>query len=149
MPGRIFSDRVRKVPMGGTRDAAEKFSGGVISTSGMLNQGPAVTWAKRVLPGPRSALMVVGYQDEESPGRRLLRLAESGAGEFELPRPDGVTNRVEVPAEVGRYRLGADANSAELASIVTRTRPARVMLVHGEAVSQARFGANRGSEPTP
>ncbi|MEX5712660.1 hypothetical protein AB1484_31450 [Parafrankia sp. FMc6] len=50
----------------------------VIATSGMLTAGPAVRWARELLPDARAGLMVVGYQDEDSPApvcSRWLRRA--------------------------------------------------------------------------
>lgn len=139
----IFSSQVRRVPPGGTAEAARTFRGGVvITTSGMLNQGPAVTWARRVLPDVNSALMVVGYQDEESPGAKLLRLADRGGGQFMLPsQREAEPETVTVHADVARYQLGAHANAEELAGIVQRLQPRQLMPVHGERGSQAQFAA--------
>lgn len=137
----IFSAQVRRVSPGGTNEAARTFRGGVvITTSGMLNQGPAVTWARRVLPDVNSALMVVGYQDEESPGAKLLRLADRGGGQFSLPTQRGLEpESVTVNAEVDRYQLGAHANADELAAIAQRMQARALMPVHGETNSQAQF----------
>ena len=139
----IFSPTIQRVPPGGTERAASTFRGGVvITTSGMLNQGPAVRWAERVLPDPTSALMVVGYQDEESPGAKLLRLAEAHGGTFELPAREGEEPlSVEVNAQVAKYQLGAHANADELATIVTQLQARQLMLVHGEPKSQSQFSA--------
>ena len=137
----IYGDQVRAVPVGGTEKAAQSFAGGVvITTSGMLNQGPAVRWAKRVLPDPNSALMIVGYQDAESPGARLLRLADAGGGVFDLPTREGEeTESVPVYADVSRHQLGAHANANELATIVSQMQARQVMLVHGERRGQEQF----------
>ena len=138
----IFAGNVRRVSIAGTGDAVRSFRGGVVvTTSGMLNQGPAVRWAKRVLPDPNSALMVVGYQDEESPGARLLRLADAGGGRFSLPSMnDARDEEVEVHADVRRYQLGAHANADELAVIAQKMQARQLMLVHGEPRAQAQFG---------
>ena len=77
-------------------------SGVVIATSGMLASGPAVTWARRVLPDPNSGLLLVGYQDPESPGQRLLSLTERGGGDFWLPNRDGTRDTVRVVATCGQ-----------------------------------------------
>jgi Cft2 family RNA processing exonuclease len=137
-PMQIFGPRVRAVPPRGTRDAiASLRSGVVIATSGMLTAGPAVAWAKTLLPDPTSGLMIVGYQDEDSPGARLLSLAGNGGGEFELPDVDGEPIRVPVKAQVGRYGLGAHATADELVTIAAEVGAREVMLVHGESRGQA------------
>ena len=83
-----------EVPKFGTQAAVANFRAGVvIATSGMMNQGPVVSWARKVLTDPASSVLVVGYQDEESPGRRLLALAEAGGGRFELPGRDHAEGR--------------------------------------------------------
>jgi Cft2 family RNA processing exonuclease len=112
-PLRIFGSRVRRVPTGGTHAAiASLRTGVVIATSGMLTAGPAVSWARALLPDPAAGLMIVGYQDEESPGGRLLALAEAGGGRFELPTPTGgPAVAVDVAAHVARYGLGAHASA--------------------------------------
>ncbi|GAA2818657.1 MBL fold metallo-hydrolase [Crossiella cryophila] len=139
-PLRIFGPRVRAVPPGGTRDAIGNLrSGVVIATSGMLTAGPAVAWAKALLPDPAAGLMVVGYQDEDSPGARLLELARTGGGEFELPNFEGELIRVPVRAQVNRYGLGAHANADELVAISADIGAHEVMLVHGERHNQATF----------
>jgi Cft2 family RNA processing exonuclease len=79
-PLRIFGSRVRRVPTGGTHAAiASLRTGVVIATSGMLTAGPAVSWARALLPDPAAGLMIVGYQDEESP-RRAVAGAGRGRG---------------------------------------------------------------------
>ncbi|WP_109507085.1 MBL fold metallo-hydrolase [Nocardioides speluncae] len=136
----VFSGRVRKVGPGETSLEVSRFrSGVVIATSGMLTAGPAVAWARRVLPDPNSALLVVGYQDAESPGARLLKLAVNGGGVFDLPRQGGGTEQAEVHAKVDQYQLGAHANADELAVIATEAGPKNLMLVHGAEVGQAKF----------
>ena len=83
--------------------------------------------------------MVVGYQDEDSPGGRLLALAEAGGGYFELPTADGPPSKVRVAAQVGRFGLGAHATADELVAITTEVAAGQVMLVHGEPASQEKF----------
>jgi Cft2 family RNA processing exonuclease len=136
-PLRIFGGNVRPVERGKTIDEKIRLKSGiVIATSGMLTSGPAVTWAKRVLPDPRSALMLVGYQDPQSPGSRLLNLT---GGRFALPNREGPPDEVEVLAKVENYRLGAHANEPELVNIADRLRPGKLMLVHGDANKQRQL----------
>lgn len=137
-PMRILGDKVRAVPPGGTRAAVATLrSGVVIATSGMLTAGPAVTWAKALLPDPAAALMVVGYQDADSPGGRLLTLSQNGGGEFELPTFEGEMIRIPVKARVDRYGLGAHATADELVTIAADIGAREVMLVHGEPQGQS------------
>ncbi|OLT24073.1 hypothetical protein BJF79_14050 [Actinomadura sp. CNU-125] len=112
-------------------------TGVVISTSGMLTGGPALQWARRILPEPGSALFISGYQDEESPGRALRDLADTG-GEFTLPDRAGEAT-VPVRARVATMRLSAHADRRGLLDVVDEVAPGRTMLVHGVAHRQRAF----------
>ncbi len=115
-------------------------SGVVISTSGMLTGGPAVAWAHEILPDPAGALLLCGYQDEESPGRALLELADSaGDRKLRLPGRDRDTV-VDVRARVDRFGLSAHADRDGLRRIVDEVSPSAVMLVHGYPAKQRQFG---------
>lgn len=119
------------------------FSAGVIiSTSGMMAGGPVMTWALDVLPDSSGALFLCGYQDEESPGRKLQQLARDArrgnTPSFPLQDQERLVH-VEVRAQVSTYSLSAHADRAGLLSIAKQTRPAATMLVHGEPRPQRRF----------
>lgn len=76
-PLKIFGDDVEEVAPGSRREQYMTMRRGVVvTTSGMLTGGPAVTWARWLLPDPKAALLVSGYQDEESAGHELLQLAD-------------------------------------------------------------------------
>lgn len=136
----IFGGKVRPVPRGQTRAEIVRMRPGVVvATSGMLHAGPSVAWARKLLPDPRSMLMVVGYQDEESPGRRLLDLAAAGGGMFDLPGSDGTYEQVPVNAKVGKYGLGAHASADDLVTISAEIGAKELMLVHGDYRGQQEF----------
>lgn len=103
----------------------------VISSSGMLAGGPSVQYAREIAKQERNAILLTGYQDEESPGRRLQELAERGSGTLRL----GGT-KVDVRCRVATYSLSAHADEAQLVSLVEALAPRHVVLVHGE--EQAR-----------
>lgn len=117
-------------------------SGVVITTSGMLSGGFAVPWAQEILPDPHSALFVCGYQDEESPGRALQRLARrddpTAPGTLTLPTETGVTT-VSVAARVETYSLSAHADRHGLLQIISDLAPEQTMLVHGLGREQKEF----------
>ena len=48
----------------------------IISSSGMLSGGPSVFYAETLAPDEKNAIFLTGYQDEESPGRRLQELKQ-------------------------------------------------------------------------
>ncbi len=137
-PLRVFSPQTRAVAPGETWDEIRALrSGVVIATSGMLHAGPAVSWARSILPDKDSAVLVVGYQEATSPGRRLLDLASAGAGTFDLPRSPGMDPAsVAVNASVETYQLGAHASAGELVTLAAEAAASQVMLVHGDPGAQ-------------
>ena len=48
-----------------------------VSSSGMLTGGPSVLYAKKLIAMEHADIIITGYQDEESPGRKLLNLLEN------------------------------------------------------------------------
>jgi Cft2 family RNA processing exonuclease len=140
----IFGGRVQRV-----RDRHHRHrlmqsfpSGVVITTSGMLSGGFAVPWAQEILPDPHSALFICGYQDEESPGRSLQRLARrddpDAPATLRLPAETGMT-AVTVAARVETYSLSAHADRNGLLDIIGELSPANTMLVHGVGRDQKEF----------
>jgi len=68
----FFSKTVQVVPYG-TRESilTDKTPKCIIASSGMLTGGASVEYAKALAPGENNAIFLSGYQDAESPGRRL------------------------------------------------------------------------------
>ncbi len=110
----------------------------IISSSGMLNGGPSVQYAQGIMGHEENAVFLCGYQDEESPGRQLLRLTEQPPEERRWILPDRV---VPVKARVELYGLSAHADRRELAQLVLQVQPEEVWLVHGD--DEAKRGLAR------
>ncbi|MDQ1304701.1 MAG: hypothetical protein QG671_528 [Actinomycetota bacterium] len=144
-PLRIFGGGVQEV-----RDANRPYllksfrKGVVVTTSGMLAAGPAVRWAREILPDPDSALLVAGYQDEDSPGAELLELSNGGHGTGRgKPRTFRLDDHdVAVNARVEQFGLSAHADRRGLSAIINEVAPHEVMLVHGMARKQRDFADN-------
>ncbi len=100
----------------------------IVASSGMLSGGPSQFYASRLASGEAHGILLCGYQDEESPGRKLLNLAEKFEGVLEL---DG--GPVPVRCRVEKYGLSAHADAGELSGLISRLKPAEVILVHGDA----------------
>src|SRR6266513_1246692 len=104
----------------------------IISSSGMLTGGPSAWYATRLAPQEDASILITGYQDEESPGRRLLDLAEQKKNTLDI---GGQT--VQVLCHVAKYNLSAHADGGELAAYATALQPKRVALVHGDEEARA------------
>ena len=94
----------------------------IVTTSGMLDGGPALTYIEKIRNDPKSGILMSGFQVEESNGYRLLH-----TGQLEI---NGVVETVN--CEVKRFDLSAHAGHSELVDFVNRCDPETVILVHGD-----------------
>lgn len=116
-----------------------------VSSSGMLSGGPSVTYARRIASMENGCIILTGYQDEESPGRKLLDLLEEteGAGERTLSL-DGVT--VPVRCRVCRAGLSAHGDQGEIRGLLERLSPRDLFLVHGDPEVVTGFGKSLNTD---
>ena len=98
----------------------------IIASSGMLTGGASVDYAKALAPREKNAIFLSGYQDAESPGRRLQEL---NTGDI-LSFPDGAA--VEVKCNVQRFHLSAHSDAIQLTKMIKQANPKAIALVHGE-----------------
>jgi putative mRNA 3-end processing factor len=94
----------------------------IVTTSGMLDGGPALSYIERIKNDPKSGILISGFQVEESNGYRLL-----STGQLEI---NGVLEKIN--CEVSRFDLSAHAGHSEIVSFVNRCNPDTVILVHGD-----------------
>lgn len=94
----------------------------IVTTSGMLDGGPALHYIERIRDDPKSAIFLSGYQVEGTNGRLLL---EQGMLDVH-----GVRERVQ--AQVQFFDFSAHAGHEELVSFIEACDPKRVVLMHGE-----------------
>src|SRR5256714_4737041 len=99
----------------------------------MLTGGPSAWYAARLVSQANASILITGYRDEESPGKRLLDVAEHKRDTLEI---GGMS--VPVHCQVAKYSLSAHADGAELAGYAAALHPRRVALVHGD--DEARAG---------
>jgi uncharacterized protein len=107
----------------------------ILSSSGMLHAGRSPFYARALLPHPDNALFIVGYQDAESPGRRLLELERGG--EVMLPAQSKGKERAEmvsvtVNCQVTRFYLSAHADRNGIISHLGFYPSPKILLTHGE-----------------
>ncbi|USZ70883.1 MBL fold metallo-hydrolase [Natronosalvus halobius] len=94
----------------------------IITTSGMLHGGPAMTYVPAIRGHPANKIAMTGYQVEGTPGRDLL---ETGSAEI-----DGRV--MPVSAQVEQYDFSAHADRAGLESFLESYRDSRVLVNHGD-----------------
>ena len=94
----------------------------IVTTSGMLDGGPVLSYLEAVRNDPKSAILLTGYQVDGSNGRKLL---DTGYMEFK-----GVSERVN--CEVLKYDFSAHAGHAELLEFAKGCSPEKIVLMHGD-----------------
>ena len=126
--GSIFFSKTVQVAGFGTREniLTDKKPKCIIASSGMLTGGASVEYAKALAPGKNNAIFLSGYQDAESPGRRLQKLNRGD----ELSFPDGAT--LNVQCDVQRFHLSAHSDQGQLINMIKQAHPKAIALVHGE-----------------
>jgi len=109
----------------------------IISSSGMLTGGPSQFYAAALAPNPKNAIFITGYQDEESPGRRVLDLADGKTRQIRFGAQE-----TTVACQVGRYSLSAHADSAQMLGVLQKLSPQDVYLVHGDSSARATLATS-------
>ncbi len=107
----------------------------VLSTSGMLQGGPAMEYLKTFAHDPRNLLLFVGYQAEGTLGRRIQK------GWKYIPiegRDEGLELKLEVQTVEG---YSGHSDQKELMAFIRalKTRPKKILANHGESMKISNF----------
>jgi len=94
----------------------------IVTTSGMLNGGPVISYLTALKNDEKSAVLLTGYQVEGTNGRRLV---ETGMMEF-------YGNLERVRCEVSFFDISAHAGHSDLIRFIKDCSPERVILCHGD-----------------
>ncbi len=94
----------------------------IVTTSGMLHGGPAMTYVPEIRSHPTNKIAMTGYQVEETPGRDLL---ETGSAEL-----DG--RMMPVSAQVEAHDFSAHADRNGVLEFLESYRDTEVLVVHGD-----------------
>ncbi|CAM3173929.1 MBL fold metallo-hydrolase [Filibacter tadaridae] len=109
--------------------------GCIVASSGMLTGGASSWYAERLVSGEKNAIFITGYQDEESPGKKLLDLANGVEQTLEL---NGTSHQVK--CRIGKYGLSAHADANEMNRFIQTLQPSHTLLVHGDDEARSRLG---------
>ncbi len=94
----------------------------VVSTSGMIEGGPVLSYIIDKRKDPNTSIMMTGYQVPGTNGERLL--------EHGMIRDKGAT--VPVECNVERYDFSAHAGHSELVEFAKGCDPEKIVLMHGD-----------------
>ena len=97
----------------------------IVTTSGMLSGGPAMTYVPAIRTNPVNKVALTGYQVEGTAGRELL---ETGRAEF-----NGQV--MPVSAQVEYYDFSAHADRDGLLDFLDDYRDATILVNHGDRCS--------------
>ncbi len=111
----------------------------IVASSGMLAGGASTFYASEFAAHAQDAILITGYQDEESPGRALLALAARDEARDEAKGARRLLlagKEVDVSCRVEKYGLSAHADRMQMVGLLSYLRPRTAVLVHGDAASK-------------
>jgi len=94
----------------------------IVTTAGMLEGGPALSYIKRIHADENSSILLTGFQVSETKGNRLLK-----TGKIEI---DGIEFKPK--CRVQKFDFSAHAGQSELLYALNKWSPEKVFIVHGE-----------------
>jgi putative mRNA 3-end processing factor len=97
-----------------TRATVKKSSGVIISPSGMLKGGAALEYIEAVLHDPTSAIYLVGYQVEGTPGRNLLDEGIFKFQESKKNRRSAMDLRIEAQSDYDYFDFSSHADKGHI-----------------------------------
>ncbi|MGQ4554392.1 MBL fold metallo-hydrolase RNA specificity domain-containing protein [Halobellus sp. GM3] len=106
----------------GQRKRITQQKAAIITTSGMLSGGPAMTYVPEIRGSPVNKIALTGYQVEGTPGRDLL---ETGSAEI-----DGRV--MPISARVEQYDFSAHADRDGIRSFLDGYGDAEILINHGD-----------------
>jgi len=106
----------------GQRERIAAQNTAIVTTSGMLSGGPAMTYVPQIRDRPVNKIALTGYQVDGTPGRELL---ETGRAEI-----DGQV--MPIAARVESYDFSAHADREGLLDFLDAYRGAEVLVNHGD-----------------
>ncbi|MBC8283535.1 MAG: MBL fold metallo-hydrolase [Nitrospinae bacterium] len=95
----------------------------IITTSGMLNGGPSIWYLNRLRNDLRNAILLTGYQAEDTGGRMLL----------EQKRISIFGNISPIDLEVDQFSFSTHAGQQELVDFVEGCKPKDVVIYHTDS----------------
>lgn len=94
----------------------------IVTTGGMLDGGPVLGYLRDLKNDPKNAILLVGYQAENTNGRLLM---EQGCIVVDK-------EIVKIECEVQKFDFSAHAGHDELINFINRCDPENVIIMHSE-----------------
>jgi len=94
----------------------------IITSSGMMDGGPVLDYMRKLKDDPKSAVLLTGYQVEDSNAKRLI---DKGKLDFY-----GVIEKIE--CEVQYFDFSAHAGHSELIEFAKKCSPQKIVIMHSD-----------------
>ena len=134
----FYFDKIKEVPRNyKPEDILAEGPCCIVASSGMLNGGKSIAYAKQLVANRKNLIAITGYQAEGTPGQALEDLRKRKNSEDRVWFLDD--ERFDVKCEVERYSLSAHADSEELLALVEKVQPRKLFLVHGDAEARGEL----------
>jgi putative mRNA 3-end processing factor len=120
--------RFNEVRTPADRQRARREAQVIVTTGGMLDGGPVLSYLDDVKNDPKSAVLLSGFQVDGSNGKRLM-----GEGIINVqPSKEELPHAVKIKCEVKKYDLSAHADQGELLAFIKACKPQRVIIMHSD-----------------
>jgi KH/beta-lactamase-domain protein len=128
------------------QDISDSESSIVLTTSGMIEGGPIMSWLRHLGGDPENALVFVGYQAEGTLGRQIQRGNDNiTMTDTKDGRPEHVSLQMGVETVDG-FSGHADRQGLENFVRTMNPRPEKVLCVHGDKHSTDQLSSALYSE---
>lgn len=106
----------------------------IVSTSGMIQGGPVVTYTEKLLSDKNNYIILTGYQASGTNGRSIL--------EDHIFRKNG--NNFKVQAQIRKFDFSAHYGQSEIRKLIRKIQPKNLILQHGdlEALKESKVYAH-------
>ena len=98
----------------------------IVTTGGMMDGGPVLSYINKVKDDPNSALLVVGYQAEDTNGRMLM--------DHGVMNIDGEIQKIN--CEVQKFDFSAHADHSQIVEFIEGCDPDNVVIMHSEVAEE-------------
>ena len=112
----------------------------IMATSGMLEGGPSVEYFKEIAPNPLNKIMFVSYQINGTLGRRVI---DGRISEASMLDEKGKLKVIPVRCSTQKIDgFSGHSDFNQILSFVSRVRPKRVLVNHGEKSKSENVASN-------
>lgn len=118
--------RARKVTRASEREKIIEKPCAILTTAGMLNGGPIISYISKLYDRPDCSLVMTGYQVPGTAGRNLLDTGKFVSGEIDV--------KPRMRMEFLDFSAHTDHN--HLLEFYQKVRPKKIILVHGEKTAE-------------